>query len=82
MDGITDLNCKDGTAHHLVDSGEATHNRSVAGLSSPTCTDPERVVGRGNSILHGVGRRLRWGLASRPDGRLVGGWFGRIGFAG
>jgi hypothetical protein len=26
MDGITDLTCKDGTAHHLVDGLEPTHN--------------------------------------------------------
>jgi hypothetical protein len=26
MDVITDLTCKDGTAHHVVDGGEATHN--------------------------------------------------------
>jgi hypothetical protein len=29
MDGITDLTCKDGTAHHLVDGWEPTHNRSL-----------------------------------------------------
>jgi hypothetical protein len=29
MDVITDLTCKDGTAHHVVDGWEATHNRSV-----------------------------------------------------
>src|SRR5215211_1270079 len=26
MDGITDLTCKDGTAHQLVDGWEPTHN--------------------------------------------------------
>jgi hypothetical protein len=30
MDGITDLTCKDGTAHHLVDGWEPTHNRKVS----------------------------------------------------
>jgi hypothetical protein len=29
MDSTTDLTCKDGTAHHVVDGWEATHNRSV-----------------------------------------------------
>jgi hypothetical protein len=38
MDVITDLTCKDGTAHQLVDGWEPTHHRSVAGSrpASPT----------------------------------------------
>ena len=35
MDGITDLSCKNGITHYGVDGWEATHNRSVAGSSSP-----------------------------------------------
>ena len=35
MDGITDLSYKNGITHYGVDGWEATHNRSVAGSSSP-----------------------------------------------
>jgi hypothetical protein len=52
VDDPSDLSCKDGTRQHPVDSGEATHNRSVAGSrpASPTEQDKRALLCRPNSL--------------------------------
>jgi hypothetical protein len=42
MDSITNLTCKDGIAHHLVDGQEPTHHRSVAGSTPASPTETRR----------------------------------------
>jgi hypothetical protein len=51
-DGTVDLSSKDDTRFYLLDGGEATHNRSVAGSrpASPTEQDKQRPADGGQSL--------------------------------